>query len=68
MEIDDFMLDLNEKLKFVRRDALMKTAQYEYNKDNSPVFYEFEEIYNMLFDIMEFVSEFDSKRKHTEKP
>lgn len=67
MEIDDFMLRLTEKLNLVRRVALMKAVEYEYNRDNSPVFDDFEEIRNMLFDITDLVSEFDSKRKHTEK-
>lgn len=67
MEIDDFMFDLNKKLRRVRLETLRKSNKYGRNRDTFIVSHDFFEIYTMLFDIWEMVIEFDSQRKHTEK-
>lgn len=67
MEIDDFMFDLNKKLRRVSLEALHKCNKYGRNKDTFIVADEFFDIHTALFDIREMVMEFDFQRKHTEK-
>lgn len=66
MEIDDFMFDLNKKLRRVSLEALHKCNKYGRDRDTFIVADEFFDIHTTLFDIWEMVIEFDSQRKHTE--
>lgn len=67
MEIDDFMFDLNKKIRRAHLEALRKSNKYGRDRDTFIVSDEFFDISTMLFDIWEMAIEFDSKRKHTEK-
>jgi hypothetical protein len=66
-ETEYFMDRLSGKLLFVRLAILDKFHKYGSDIETLFIYDEFKEIYNMLLDIGDFVSEFDSQQKHTEK-
>ncbi len=66
-ETEYFMDRLSGKLLFVRLAILDKFHKYGSNIETLFIYDEFQEIYDMLLEITDFVSEFESQTKHTEK-